>query len=1524
MTREPDTHTQRVAIIGLACRFPGARSPEQFWENLRDGRETVADVPEELLLKAGTPRELLGNPRFVKRMGLMEDRDLFDAAFFGYNPREAELTDPQQRVFLELAWEAVERAGYDPRRCPGPVGVYAGVRLSSYLLYNIYLGGASRGLYPESAECVIGNDKDYLTTRVSYKLGFTGPSFDVQSSCSTSLVAVQLACQSLLSLQCDMALAGGVAIFPVGGYLHQEGMILSSDGHCRSFDARADGTVGGSGAGVVVLKRLEDALRDGDRIRAVILGGAMSNDGTRRVGFTAPGVEGQVEAISLAQAMAQVHPDSITYIEAHGTATRLGDPIEVAALKQVFGERTARRHYCAIGSVKSNVGHLDAAAGVAGLIKTVLALEHRQLPASLHFQQPNPELGIEDSPFFVNTELREWQANGTPLRAGVSSFGMGGTNVHLILEEGPPQVSTASRWPWHLLPISAKSRGALEAQSDQLAAFLGRQPDLNLADAAFTLQCGRSHFSHRRLLVCRDAGEAMRLLSNLDPKRTATATAGEQVRPVAFLFSGQGSQYPNMGGELYQVHRVFRRELDRCLELLKPILKRDLLGVLFPAREEQAAAEALQQTELTQPALFAVEYALAQMWMAHGVQPQAMVGHSIGEYVAATIAGVFSLQDALALVAERGRLMQSLPEGSMLAVSLSEEKVRGLLSDGLSVAVVNAPELCVVSGPSQTVKTMSEELSGQGVSCRLLKTSHAFHSSMMDPIVEQFAARVQQVERSRPRLPFLSNVTGDWIEPAEATNPEYWARHLRGTVRFSRNVQTLLAEGELVTLEVGPGDTLCSLVRQHGELLAGRPVFASLRHPNDRQSDAAFFLEALGKMWLAGVPVDFAPLSEGERRLRLELPTYPFQRRRFWIEPAPSRQPVAKRSEISDWFIAPSWRRAPLPPPEASPGAGYPDRPALLFAGDGRAAKLSEALRAGGQRVVEVFPGSGFASLGPDRYAIDPANPSDFEALARALEAEGSQAWSLLYLWTWGDCQPAEAEKLGFFGLIYMARAFGESRAPLELLVVTSGLQAVVGGERLDPWKALLVGPNKVIPEEFPQIRCRLVDLAFDAERPELEETAARQLAAELLSKAPHTAVAYRGGYRWVQWFEPVALPPAVAAPLRQQGVYLVTGGLGGIGLSIAEYLAATLKARLVLVSRSALPPREDWQKATEAGDERSARRIAKVLSLEREGAEVLVLSADVADERQMREVLRQASQRFGALNGIIHAAGVAGGGIIGLKEPDAARKVLSPKVSGASVLERLTRGFPLDFFALCSSMTSILPTSGQVDYTAANAFLDALAQAHSADPHRRFVSINWDTWNEVGMAVDTEVPAQLRQARAESLRLGISPREGVEAFRRALASGLPQLLVCARAYDLRLAIQLSERATAAETEQEAGAAEPQEATSASGRHARPDLSTDYLAPESEVAKRVAEIWGELLGIERVGLQDNFFELGGHSLLGTQVASRTREAFQIDLPLRAIFEHPTVAEFSAAVEEAVQAEVEALSDEEVEAAHADM
>ncbi|NVJ15304.1 type I polyketide synthase, partial [Myxococcus sp. AM010] len=1281
-TRYEGDASLAVAIVGMAARVPGAEDVQAFWRLLREGREAITFFTSEAMKALGVEPGWLANPHFVRAAPVLERPGRFDAALFGYAPREAELLDPQHRILLECAWSALEQAGYAPGRLEVSTGVFAGSSLSSYLLFNL-LSRAEFQQAEDTFPAMVGNDKDFLATRVAYHFNLKGPALTVQTGCSTSLVATHLACQALLGYQCDVALAGGVSVHMPqrAGYHYQDGGISSPDGHCRAFDARGQGTLFGSGAGVVVLKRLEDALNDGDTIHAVIRGSAINNDGALKVGFTAPGVEGQAEVIARAQAVAEVSPESISYVEAHGTATPLGDPVEVQALSEAFRAGTDKRGFCGLGSVKTNVGHLDAAAGVTGLLKTVLALEHGELPPSLHYEQPNPRIDFASSPFYVNATLKPWPEGETPRRAGVSSFGIGGTNAHVILEEAPVTLAGDAARPWQLLVLSAKTPSALESQTAALLAHLKAHPEQQLADVAWTLQVGRKPMELRRVVVCEDRASAVAALESRDPQRIFTLAPGNGTPSAVFMFPGGGAQYPDMGRGLYASEQVFREAVDRCCELLMPRLGFDLRPVMYPdATKAAEAVQRLKRTSLALPALFTVEYALARLWQSWGVKPEALIGHSLGEYAAACLAGIFSLEDALALVVLRGQLFEELPGGGMLSVPLPEAELRPLLGASLSIAAMNGPAQCAVAGTVEAVEALAAELTNREVEFRHIPIDVAAHSHLVEPILARFQSFVGTLTRNAPTLPLVSNVTGTWMTPEEAVDPAYWTRHLRQTVRFGDGIRTLATQPGRVYLEVGPGRTLGTLARLQLNGPKAPSVLSSLRHPQDPVPDDAFLTTTVGRLWAAGVEVDWRAVHGGARRLRVPLPTYPFEGQEYWLAPEASssrRKGLARKSaDVAGWFYLPSWQRAPLLP---KAGPVTPRGWMVYQDAGGLGAALAERLERLGHGVVRVTPGPGFRQVSEREFTVDGRAREDHARLLSALKAGDFNVERVVYLWSLDGSGPDfdEAQARGFLGVLRLAQALSGAELPglVELTVVGREALEVESADAVAPERATLPALCKVIPQELDTLACRYVDVRA----PSVDA-----LVREVTSDASEPVVAWRGPHRQVQAYEPLRIEAdtPVSWPLKQRGVYLITGGLGGVGLRMADSLARTKQARLVLVGRSG------------AEQDADGRRQRAVRALEAAGAEVLVARADVADEAQLRAVLAEVEARFGALDGVIHAAGLAGDGavaLLGAMEPETCAPHFRAKVHGTYALDRALAGRTLDFVLLVSSNATAL-----------------------------------------------------------------------------------------------------------------------------------------------------------------------------------------------------------------------------------------
>ena len=1517
----------RVAIVGMALRCPGAANVAEFWSNLKNGVESISLFSKEELRESGISEAVLKLPTFVRAGAPLKGLDLFDAEFFKYSAREAEFIDPQHRVFLECAVEALETAGVDPARHPGSISVFAGEGQTLYgnqILPNKGVIGIDRQM------AVIGNDKDYLATRTSYKLGLRGPSFTVQCACSTSTVAVHLAVQSLLSHESDVALAGGVSVSWLrgkGGYHFVEGGILSRDGHTRAFDADASGTVFADGVGLVVLKRLDDAIADGDDIQAVILGTAVNNDGAMKVSYTAPGVDGQSAVFAEALAVAGVSPDAIGYVEAHGTATALGDPIEIEALQRVFRTKTSRKQFCGIGSLKSNIGHLNTISGLAGMIKAAHCVKTGEIPPSLFFETPNPKIDFAASPFYVPTRLTKW-SGPVPRRAGVSAFGIGGTNTEIIIEEPPPAVSEASAKSMHVAIVSTKSATALEAACARLSQHLREHPNENIADVCHTLATGRTLYQHARAVVCASTREAADALDSNDPSAVVDGVRSVPGQPVTFLFPGQGSQHIFMGRELYKEEPVFRREIDRCAELLKPHLGLDIRALLFPASEaETEADELLRDTQYAQPAIFSVSYAAAKLWMSLGVRPAVALGHSIGEFAAACIAEVFSLEDALRAVAARGRLMQSMPVGAMLAVMAPAQQVELLLPPSVSIAAINTPAACVASGPIEDIAALERQLSAKGISSTPLQTSHAFHSALMDPAVGPFIEVMRGIELRPPQIAYISNVTGEWITDEQATDPAYWGEQLRAPVQFHKGLSTIHDQVSTVLLEVGPGRALGNLARSLVGEATSNVIQSSLAHSAARGvGEVKALLRAGAELWLAGVPIDWGRRYEGERRLKRPLPTYPFARQRYWaIEDdrpaAPAISGVVRPGDAvigeqpasaeSDYLMETvSWKRVQYSADEDLSRR----RPSWLVfvAKEALDERFVDALSDRSGRVTVVEKGGDFEQLGEGRFSLDPNREEELNELCaeavKGLAAE--QRLRVVYF-----CDPSLPRAAEAVASEYRREVDDKVTAPIALIrslmrhanaknisltIVTRDAQAITGAETIDPMMALPIGPCLAAMHEYPGLRCRIVDVSRSAAD---VDALARQLAADIAEPSPSVVTAYRGAIRWARTVEPI--PPFLLknqqTALRQNGVYLITGGLGDLGLAVAEHLAARYRAGLVLISRTPVPAREEWSSILAASEDenRLVRMIRGIERIELAGGQVMVGAADVCDLAQMQAVASEAYERFGDINGVIHAAGVSGNTPIGLKTPEEVDEVLHAKILGLAALEQVFADRRLDFLALFSSTSAIWGRVGQADYTAANAYLDSYAIGNFGGAKWPTISINWDNWREVGMAVNT-LRAAPGQTKPRQLRIGLSTSDGVRAFSEALAARHPQVIVRAAS---------PQRQAKAGLRAAAGAAGPQPPGPKAKRYPRPALAQPYRAPATELEVALGTLWTELLMIAPIGLDDNFFELGGHSLLALQLLPRIREKYRITLEPRELFAKPTIATLAALIHDKLVSEI---------------
>lgn len=1409
----PNVPPEEVAIIGMSCRFPGATTIEEFWENLCNGVESISLFSDTQLELSLLDPMLATDPNLVKAGAVLEEVDLFDAKFFDLTPAEAKMMDPQHRLFLECCWEALEHAAYMPEQFGGSIGVYAGATTNTYML-NLYANSSLVSNFG-TAQVGIGNNVDFLTAQVAYRMNLTGPSVTVQTACSTSLVAVHVACQALLHGECDIALAGGVSIrVPQRtGYRYQPGGMLSPDGHCRAFDANAQGTVFGNGVGVVMLKRLGEALADGDTIHAVIKGSAVNNDGAVKVGFTAPRIDGQAAVIAEALSQAGIASSTLGYIEGHGTGTALGDPIEVTALTQAFQQSTEACGFCALGSVKTNIGHLDAAAGVAGLIKVVLMVQRGWIPPSLHCVDPTPQILWNKTPFYVNQRLVPWMAGEQVRRAGVSSFGLGGTNAHVVVEEAPKREPSGSARPWHLIVLSARTQTALMEQKRRLAETMTRESLVPLADVAYTLQVGRRSFEHRWAAVCRTREEAEAAL-----KCTHNVVSITNENPVSgsttlwFLFPGTVSEMRDLSGSNLYEEVGFREAVERCLAAVDPSVAAGL------RRHFREGMSLPRSSTLT---LFVWEYALAELWRSWGVCPDAMVGEGVGEYVGASLAGVMQVEEAL-----------------------------------------------------QVVQWWGEQPSG-GVTAGDVSTA--------------FVDRFRNIQLAPPQRPYRSSVTGQWLTEEEATNVVYWARLLGQPASWETALHDFELERQRVLVEVGVGAQLACVNKVLAQ--ARCPVVVTLL-------DGRPIQHALAELWVRGVPVDWHGYATSERRHRVALPTYPFERQRHWIEAPKSvaqSTPEAQRTQLTDWFYVPSWKRAAVDGHiSVSKGSG----PWMVFGHrSGFAEEFVAHLRRIDLDVLWVEPGDEFRQVDERHFCLRPGYRADYD---RLLMAASPLPQRVVHMWSVSEKKAysgTPSVELGFYSLLYLAQALEEHDRThpnnLELSVISTGLHEVTGCEVLQADNAMVLGPCKVIPQEIPGIRCRSLDIELGAGEL-VQSNLITQIMAELNRPVVEPVVALRGHHRWVQTFESVRIDTENfserQSQLRQNGVYLITGGLGRFGQIIAEHLARTVHAKLILTTRTGLPSRESWDDYLVNQDSRNpiSSQIQAVRRMEALGAEVLVIGADVADYEQMQTVFSHAISRFGVLHGVVHAAGIDRVEVaraLAHSTREICEEVFRPKVQGLCVLERILDGSTLDFFLVTSSLSPILGGLGLTAYAAANLFMDAYVCARWNIKGGIWKTINWEGWSA------PEYSSYSQSLGADLKRMFMQDHEITECFERVLSINAPQVVVATGHLQPRIDEWVKLQSLD------------------NPRRSHPSYVSRRIAltPATESIKTiehtVLDLTSSLLGLEDLRIDDDLFEVGGNSLMAVQLVARLQDQFGVQIPLRVLFEQPTVAELARFIKE---------------------
>nr|WP_314491689.1 non-ribosomal peptide synthetase/type I polyketide synthase [uncultured Chryseobacterium sp.] len=1486
-----------IAIIGMAGRFPEADNITQYWDNLQNGKDCISDFTEEEIILEGEPETLVKSSAYVKSNAYIKTKKYFDSEFFGYTPHEAELMDPQVRIYHECCWEALEDSGYT-FSANDKVGVFSAA--SPSVAWQLFSTKNNQDNFVDGFTASHLRDATFLSSRISYKFNLKGPAILVHTACSSSLVSIHQACSSLLLGECNIAVAGGVNIvnYSKKGYLYQEGMIHSKDGRCRPFDADSSGTVGGEGAGVVILKRLKDAIKDRDNIYAIVKGSAINNDGSNKVGYTAPSVKGQAEVIRKAHKMARIEQSTIGYIETHGTATSLGDSIEVEALNEVFG--SSALNTCAIGSVKSNIGHLDTAAGVAGFIKAVLAIKNKKIPASLHFEQPNPRVDFKGGPFYVNNKLKDWNGN-EPLRAGVSSFGIGGTNAHIVLQEAPEALASSESRKKKLLVLSAKTSNSLNENIIRLNEFLKNNKNINLADTAFSLQKGRERFKYRKTVICNDIEDASDKLEESLSYNDVEAHAKEDIQNIIFMFPGQGTQYSDMCKDLYHSEKIFRNKVDECFAIASQYSSEDFSSILFP---DGASGKNINNTEVAQPLLFIIEYALAHLLQQWGIKPDYMVGHSIGEYVAACVSGVFTLNDAIRLVIKRGELMGKAEKGSMLSIEIESDKLN--LPSGIDIAVINSEKSIVVSGTDQDIEEFSNELGRKGIINKKIHTSHAFHSYMMDSILDEFEKEFSHISIQKSQIPYISNITGDFVDDHQISQPSYWSRHLRNTVNFFKGTETLLKTGGACFIEVGPGRSLSNYVSDSSSMDESHVIINMVRHAKQSIDDQEYILGKLGSLWEHGVNINWDQFYNEEERNKVSLPTYAFEKLEYVTDFNLNRllNTQLKQDNFSESFTnieeyinVPYWKRSVLP--NKAVELSESSSTFLVFSGDKE--KFSDSiiknLRSYGQNVIEIQKGEGFSEVNQNTFKLNIGSSEEVSELWKHFRQKEIIPDHIIYCLTLDEeYQKGNYDTIdkkindGYLGLCNIAQSIAGSgqSGKISISVVGNYLAQVTQQDEVDALKAMIYSPVQIIPSEISNVRCKIIDIPYPFQNNNEDDEYILKIENEVFYEASESpCVAYRYNERWVQTYEQLQHNPKTDSDVKitEKGVYLIIGGTGGIGLSIAEKLAENYSADIILVQRSEFPEKKDWNDLlnSEKTDETLRRKIQKIKDIENYGSQVKLYRSDITDEKQVQELTLKIKNDYPSVNGILWGAGeVDYGGIILNRAKEDFISYSSAKVHGLLLLEKYFDFSQLDFLALFSSVGNAIyqVKFGQIAYNAGNEFLENYAYA-ARKSGINAITINWCDWFDTGLTYDSVRKAENIQDSDlinSKIHNGIYPEKGIKIFFKCLQNKGTVYTIYPQ--DLNRNID-QQRKKLENTRQEIFSLMPQN-------------QEEGLVNSEEI---LVDLFSAFFG-KKVSRENNFFELGGDSLKAMNLIARINQKISSNLTISDIYKFPTVKELT--------------------------
>lgn len=1457
-----------IAIIGLAGRFPKSDDIKHFWQNLVDGKELVQFYNEEELRAEGVKEELLKHPDFIGAGCFIDNPGHFDHSFFEYTKEEALIMDPQTRIMHEVVWKALEDAGYNAKTDREKIGLY--LSASDNFNWKAYESINRDGKIPPFLSARLA-DRIFISTIISYKLNLKGPSCYTDTACSSSLVSLHLACRALLLKECSMAVAGGISVYSNTdkGYIYQEGMITSKDGYCRAFDKGASGTIWGEGAGGVVLKRLDDAIADKDNIYAVILATAVNNDGKRKVGYTAPSVDGQYECINLAHRIAGVSPESISYMEAHGTGTKLGDPIEIEALNKAFNYNTEEK--CTLGTVKSNMGHLDVAAGIAGVIKTTLALKNKVIPPAPNYKEPNPEIDFASGPFYVNSVLEHWENQaGYPLRAGVSSFGIGGTNAHVVLQEAPSYSKSISPRSYQIIPYSAKSNKAFTQYHNLFLDYLQNQEAFELADLAYTMATGRASFRYRNAVIGHNTQEILDQLNDIrrEQLENQLPVMPNANRKIVFMFSGQGSQYYQMARQVYESEPRVRKVMDEGFSVLREANGEDWYQII--GYREGGNAQQINETKYAQPLLFLLEYALAQYFITLGIKPRFLIGHSLGEYTAACISGVFTFMDGLRILIKRANLMSQLPPGDMLSVRASSDVIRPLLDVSLSIATINAKDSCVVSGTKASIEALVQRLSELDLACVRLKTSHAFHSIMMDSMLPEFELFLKTIPFRPPQIPFISNLTGSEIKPKEATSTAYWSKHLRHTVHFSKGLDYLAQKGDYIFIEIGPGKTLCSLVHQHKTETFGKSIHNTVRHPKEGIDDYHHLTKAIGNIWAAGVDIDWTTYYKDKDLRRISAPTYPFHHTTFPAKVNPFaaiQQGGLYNLGQGTTCYGKNWKRSylNLESQESDFSGGY-----LVFTnGDQLLEDLIDQLRMEGQLVIKVIEDVQFQKREEQLYTLNPQKAEHFGALFQALANEDLKIAQCIYAWNVPGRISQEnilagCHVLGNLGVHFVRHDPFKNK---KLTFIQDFSKPVLGNELPD----VNLQTIQTLADDFKPIYADLQVCTIDVDTKVTDTRLASKLIAELYYNHSESEIAYRNLNRWVSFWEPLDLKGVVKQVPKREQVVLVTGNFGYLERAIIPFLKEKYDAKVVLIG-SKIPYYTLWETELEPTID-DAEQLAVMHDL-KEYLDMGILAAtyraEISDKAQLRTLVDEIEQRHGPIKGIIHALS-EGDNYRFPEEVDidleVVKRLLSPKIQGILNLYDTFKASELDFVWIPLKLSSVFRAGGNGIGTIADTFIQSFIEHHFTELQ------NWKSTYLDGHDLNKD---QLISIFEKAIDLQTTP---------SLAFSVQNLVNQKGRLSKRGQIEVE--------------------NDLPGNTDRPIVNADYRAPVNATEEKLCSIWQLFFGFEKIGIDDDFFELGGDSLKAMSLLQQIQKTFDVEIGMQDFYAKPNIKQLAREIDLAV-------------------